>query len=509
MLSLLTPAIIAQVTYAPPLLEQGYIVEKQDIRGLPGELNNILVFNSNSPEIIKTEGILLSTFPNKNKDFPSAHLNQALSGRFDLFSHHISRPVGEARTLYQGVLVYNPTNRPVTVRVLQAGSYLTSPDAPFIDLPSKIEDPNGKIFSGPGSRLTGAILRGETQPIFRSQIVLLPQQSQMLFSLPITPSNGRSTFMRLKTDGKVYLANLAKYAIAEYPNPIATPRLTQCNQIWGRGGATTGVLPLQLGSLPKSCTQQKQQQNEKTPPPPQPVYREPVLREWIDLLVRGQLVRPRDLPPTPVASSTRDTIIYGRVAGVSVGSEWIGRVTDQPGSALLTIPEEGQAFSYPLSTVDIGTHGTRQVQSAPMLVRYRDTAFRAHGNYGVHYNFTFPLHNKEDKNQVVTVRLQTPVKQDQYTDRLFFLSRPQGQIFFRGVVRVTYRDDWGQQKVHYYHLVQHQGQQGDPLITVNVRPGETREVNLDFLYPPDATPPQVLTVKTENSFYPNNRYLLR
>jgi hypothetical protein len=480
MLSLLTPALIAQVTYAPVLPEQGYIVEKQDIRGLPGALNNVLVFNSNSPEIIKTEGILLSTFPNKNKDFPSAHLNQALSGRFDLFSHHISRPVGGARTLYQGVLIYNPTNRPVRVRVLQAGSYLTSPDAPFIDLPSKIEDPNGKIFSGPGSRLTGAILRGETQPIFRSQIVLLPQQSQMLFSLPITPSNGRSTFMRLETDGKVYLANLAKYAIAEYPTMIAN--------------------------------QQRQQlllQNEKTLALPQPVYREPVLREWISLLVRGQLVRPRDLPPTPVASSTRDTIIYGRVAGVSVGSEWIGRVTDKPGSALLTIPEEGQAFSYPLSTVDIGTHGTRQVQSAPMLVRYPDTAFRAHGNYGVHYNFTLPLHNNETKNQVVTVRLQTPVKQDQYTDRLFFFSRPQGQIFFRGVVRATYRDDWGQEKVHYYHLVQHQGQQGEPLIKINLRPGETREVNLDFLYPPDATPPQVLTVKTENSLYPNNRYLLR
>lgn len=478
MLSLLTPALVAQVTFAPPSLEQRYISEKQEIRSLPGTLNNILVFNSNSPEVIKTEGILLSTFPGKNKDFPSAHLNQPLSGRFDLFSHHISRPVGEARTLYQGVLVYNPTNRPVTVRVLQAGSYSTSPDAPFIDLPSKIEDPNGNIFSGPGSRLTGAILRGETQPIFRAQIVLLPQQSQMLFSLPISPSNGRSTFMRLETDGKIYLANMAKYAIAEYPNQITA--------------------------------QQKQLEENKTPPPPpKPVYREPALSEWIDLLIQGQLVRPRDLPPTPIASSTKETIIYGRVAGISVGSEWIARVTDEPNYPHLTIPEVGESFSYPLSTVDIGTHGTQQVQSAPMLVRYPDTAYKAHGNYGVHYNLTLPLHNKGDKTQRVTVKLQTPVKQDEYSDRLFFVPRPMGQVFFRGTVRVNYRDDWGQQQTHYYHLVQRQGQQGDALISINLRPGESREVNLDFLYPPDATPPQVLTVKTEREFDFTNRYLFR
>ncbi|MGH2413158.1 MAG: DUF3370 family protein, partial [Microcystaceae cyanobacterium] len=218
MLPLMPSLFVAQV--ASPLLpiERHYITQTQEIRILPGQLNNVLVFNSNSPEVIKTEGILLSTFPAEGKIFPNAHLNQALSGRFDLFSHHIARPLDDRRTLYQGVIVYNPTTRPITLKILQAASYLTSPDAPFIELASTVEDPIGTVFSGPGSRLMGDILRGVHQSSFPSQIVIPPLQSQMLFSLPINNSAARSTFMRLESDGPVYMANLAKYAIAEFPD---------------------------------------------------------------------------------------------------------------------------------------------------------------------------------------------------------------------------------------------------------------------------------------------------
>lgn len=41
----------------------------------------------------------------------------------------------------------------------------------------------------------------------------------------------------------------------------------------------------------------------------------------------------------------------------------------------------------------------------------------------------------------------------------------------------------------------------NPLITLNMQPGEQREVTVDLMYPPDATPPQVLTVKTEELYY--------
>jgi hypothetical protein len=473
MLPLMPSVVVAQVVTAPPpSMGEQYITQPQEIRQLPGQLDNVNVFNSNSPEVVKTEGVLLSTFPGNGMFFPYAHLNKPLNGRFDLFTHHISRPSDGKRTLYQGVIIYNPTEQPITLRLLQAVSYVNSPDAPFIQLPSLVEDPIGRFYSGPGSRLTGDILRGLNQMKFPSQIVIPPRQTRMLFSLPIKPSTARSTLMRLQSDGPVYMANLAMYEVVEYP-PLEIAQKT-------KDGKGTELAP---------------------PPPPRPSYRPPTLGEWQNLLVTGRLVEPRDLAPTPLEQASEGNTIYGRVAGVSVGSEWFAKFEDKPGSNSLSIPQKGQAFSYPLSTVSVGTYGTRQVQSAPMLVRYPDTAFLAHGNYAVHYNLTLPLHNNTGERQTVAVSLQTPIKQDRYSDRLFFLNPPQDRVFFRGTIRVTYTDDRGQSQVRYFHIIQRQGQQGEPLISLNLLPGEKREVNLEFLYPPDATPPQVVTVRTQELFY--------
>lgn len=55
--------LLAQAT--PPVNE---IVQPQQVRPLPGQLDKIPVFNSNSPELILNEGILLSTFPKTNKN---------------------------------------------------------------------------------------------------------------------------------------------------------------------------------------------------------------------------------------------------------------------------------------------------------------------------------------------------------------------------------------------------------------------------------------------------------
>ena len=198
-----------------------------------------------------------------------------------------------------------------------------------------------------------------------------------------------------------------------------------------------------------------------------------------------------------------DKTIYGRVAGISVGSEWEATLNDGPGKPYLSIPKRGGAFSYPLSTVTTGTHGTRQIQSAPMLVRYPDTAYKAHGNYGVHYSLTLPLVNKTNEPQTVAVTLQTPFKKNEYADRLIFSRRPQGQVFFRGTVQVNYDDREGTPQERFFHLVQRQGQKGDALVRLNLKPGEQRMVEVDFLYPPDATPPQVLTVETMQLFYGN------
>jgi hypothetical protein len=48
--------------------------------------------------------------------------------------------------------------------------------------------------------------------------------------------------------------------------------------------------------------------------------------------------------------------------------------------------------------------------------------------------------------------------------------------------------------------VQKRGQQGEPLVMLEMKQGDHRLVQIDFLYPPDSTPPQVLTVKTLESF---------
>ncbi len=437
-----TTPTTAPFSYAAPTPSRGFIQQAQEIRELPGKLNEVLVFNSNSPEVVQTEGILLSTFPSFGKLYPSAHLNQPFSKRFDLFSHHIARPAN-GRTVYQGVIVYNPNLEPVTLDVLQAVSYLTNPDAPFIDLPPQVENPYGRVYSGPGSRLTLDVLRGVHQTSFPSRLVILPKQSRTILNLPISTGTARSTYMKLQSDRPVYMANLAMHSYFGQP---------------------------------------------------------PSLAAWQELVRRGNLVSPRDRVPTApekieATLAAKLKKIYGRVAGVAKGSEWLGEIADTPKGASLTIPQRGRAFTYPLSTVTLGTLATGQVQSAPMVVRYPDTAYRAHGNYGVHYNLKLPLSNNTPEPQTVTLAIQTPLIHEKGKNILWFYEPP-GQVFFRGTVQISFKDDRGRNQTRYVHLVQRQGEQGLPLLTLTMPPGDRRSVGIDFLYPPDATPPQALTVKT-------------
>ncbi len=445
---------IAQIT-PPPAAPPQEIVQQQQVRPLPGNLDSVPVFNSNSPEKVLKEGILLSTFPSEGKKVPTAHLNFPFKGRFDVFAHHVAQaPTPEdLRSLYLGIILHNPGKQPVTVNILQAASYLSQPDAPFAELPSKSENILGTVFAGPGDRVMYDVLRGQRQDTFPPQIIIPPGESRMLMNAPIPvngltpPLNGRSTLMRLWSNDTVYAASLAMFA-------------------------------------PKN---------------PDGSEREPTLEEWQNLLDNGDLSGPRDKVPTPL-EETNKPIIYGRVAGVAQGTEWKALLIDDPKTQHLTIPSPGLAFSYALSALDRGTLGTSQIQSAPMLVRYPDTAYRAHGNYTVQYSLTLPLYNNTQNPQTVMVSMQTPIKEDQLTKQgLRFLNPPAPQVFFRGSVRVRYKDDQGLPQTQYLHLVQKRGQQGESLVMLNMKAGERRLVEVDFLYPPDATPPQVLTVQTMNN----------
>ncbi|MBE9053985.1 DUF3370 family protein [Nostocales cyanobacterium LEGE 11386] len=426
----------------PPQYIAGVEVHPQEVRQLPGQLNNIPTFNSNSPELVTTDGILLSTFPPDGKQAPDAHLNYPFQGRFDVFAHHIVRAetAAQSRTVYQGIIVHNPGNGPATLQVLQAASYLTR-EALFISLPDMVDNLQGTVYAGPGSRTMNDVLRGVKQNNFPEKLVIEPGKSQILANLAIPvqspSSSGRSTMMRLESDRPIYMAKLS--------------------------------------------------QNSNSPPS---------LAEWQRLLDTGSLAGKRDPIPTPL-DPPREPTVFSRVAGVSQGTQWQAQITDNPNVSDLTIPQPGQGFSYPLATIHLVTLSTGQIQSATMLKRYADTAYFAHSNYGVEYNLSLPLRNFSNQTRTVTVSIQTPVKDEGGSDRLLFLQPRVEQVFFRGTVRVRYTDDNGVNRTRYVHLVQRRGQMGEPLVRLQMQAGETRQVQVDFLYPPDATPPQVLTVRTE------------
>lgn len=439
----LTSLFLSQV--APAIAAHSEVVIPQDVRALPGELDNSLFLNSNSPEVINTGGILLSTFPKSGKTSPRAHLDFALNGEFYIFAHHVTRRRSRRgkRSLYQGILLHNPTSKPVQVKVLQATSFLSSAHAPFVPLKSQIVDSTGKVFSGPGSRITSVILRGKSQPGWTSKVVIPPRKSHMLVNRAIPPSNSRTTWMRLRTDGPLYVASMAKHGT--------------------------------------------------------PWYSGPSLATWKLLLAKGELIKPRDKVPS-LLDFKGSKFIYGRVAGISKGGEWRATVTDTPQSNELKIPKSGQAFSYVISSLHRGTFGTGQIQSAPMLKRYDDTAYLAHGNYGLKYNLDIPLHNTTQRTQTVTIALQTPLKEDRLTRKgLRFLKSPSGPICFRGTIKLSFPQGSPTQSVpeqQYFHLVQRCGQQGKPLVTLPISPQGTIRAKVELLYPPDSTPPQVLTIRT-------------
>lgn len=433
----------------------GLDIKQREVRPLPGQLDTLPTFNSNSPELFKTEGILLSTFPPDNKQVPDAHLNFAFTGRFDIFSHHITRAETQAEThpFYQGIILHNPNNKSVQVKILAAASYLSSPDAPYINLPEQQKNPDGTVYSGPGSRTMNEVLRGNRQDIFPEELIIEPKQYKMLMNLPIPlpgfpASNGRSTMIRLSTNDKIYVADLARKA-----------------------------------SLNSDQT-----------------YRSPTLSEWVEFLNNSGLAEPRDATPTPLEPEVTLPIVFSRVAGVSQGTQWKAEVTDNSNSNVLTIPPPEQAFSYTIATLHNITLGTQQIQSAKMLVRYPDTAYFAHANYGIEYKISFMLYNNLSQDHSIQIIFSSPLKNDeadQTQNQLVFLKYPPDNTFFRGTVKISYQDQFSRSQTRYLHLTQQRGQQGQPIFSVYISVRSRQQLEINFLYPPDSTPPQVITLQND------------
>jgi hypothetical protein len=429
---------------ATPLI----VEEKHPVISLPGRLDSIEVFNSNSPEIVKNEGILLSTFPGDGKSYPDAHLNHQLRGRVDFFLHHINNRIAQAdtKTLHLGLLIKNASAEPAAIDILSGASYLSQPDSPFIALPAAVQNDDGKVFAGPGDRVSLDLMYDRLDSkYFPAKVNVAPGQYAMLFQAPVPviglqPAlNGRTALFKIKTDQPLYACLLAKLD----------------------------------DSIDSAST----------------------LESWVKLLDTTNLVQPREKPATALGATP---MIYGRVSGIARGSTWNADVENNRPAHTLDL-KAGSVLSVVIDTVANGTYGTKQIQSAPMLLRYCDTAYAAHGNYGIWYKLHLPMVNADNVPVSIKVSFDTPLKNNVDKDMLHFYDPPATQVYFRGTIRVEESNSSAFQPsaAHAVHLVEHRGERGQPLCEFNLEPKQRRDVKLDFIYPADCTPPHVVTVRAQ------------
>ncbi|MEB3307766.1 MAG: DUF3370 domain-containing protein [Cyanobacteriota bacterium] len=447
-LALLMGAMIGLGTGSQGGLARPAVLRPQTVAPLPGGLDEVLVVNDNNPELITAEGILISTFAGRGRGVPEAHLDLPLTGRFDLFSHHVyaGQPDSLDSTLWIAVLAQPRGDRPVSLRLLAGSTALSQsldpaqPGAPFLPLPTLLPQGMEPVYAGPGSRVATELLQRQRSALIPQGWTLPAGGPTALLVLPLPVRgldpllNGRNLQLRLLSDGPVDLATIAAFGIGgKPPSP----------EVWSR-------------------------------------------------LLEGPL-SPREHSPTP--RGAQGSMVYSRVSGVQVGSVWRARITD-PGQPWLST--QRAPISWPIASLERGSLGTDQVQTAELSRFYVGTAWAAHGNYGVEYDLSLPLRNDSSQPQQLELALESPLKGDRPLGGLRFNSRPAQAVMFRGTVEVSGLDGEeagdrprGRQG---FHLVLRAGQPGPVLGRVSLAPGQTRELRVRLIYPADATPPQVLSL---------------
>ena len=451
-------------TWLSPALSQSPSptrLRPQAVEALPGALDATPVLNDNNPELIVSPGILLSTFQGGSRlgartlAGPEAHLNAPQTGTFELFSHHVyaGKPDTLASTLWLAVVAAPRGSQPVRLRLLAGSTALSQsvdgndPQAPFLPLPPLMPQGLTPVWAGPGSRVaTELLLRlPPAQRSWPESWTLPPGTLTPLVVLPLPVRgldpllNGRNLQLRFSGDGPVDLATLAAF---------------------GPEGA-----------------------------PPSPEV-------WAEILAGA--LSPKEHAPTPRGAAGR--IVYSRVSGVQRGATWTARLTD-PGQP--TFSASRAPISWPIASLERGTLGTGQVQTAELSAFYPGTAWAAHGNYGVTYAITLPLRNDTPRPLRLSLAFESPLKSDAPQGGLRFRGTPLsegpgtgGPVMFRGTVEVSGLDGptgrpAGRQA---FHLVQRAGQEGPPLGTITLAPGAVRQLKVRLIYPADATPPQVLSL---------------
>jgi hypothetical protein len=193
-------------------------------------------------------------------------------------------------------------------------------------------------------------------------------------------------------------------------------------------------------------------------------------------------------PSWPVAEGFR----YGRVCGVSRGDTWKADLFAD-GTPL---PTPGERVGFPIAALYKKRLGTDQVQSAPMIKRYHDSAVQSQGNYGVTYDLTLHLANPDSAPRLYALSLSSPddVQSEMGAKRVSYMEPPSPQVTFRGTVRLDWQDTSHSNRSRYVHLVLRQGENLPSFHQVTVPASTTTRLRMRLKYPADATPPQLLTV---------------
>lgn len=410
------------------------------ISPLPGGLDQTLVLHSNNPERIESAGVLISTRTQPGDAF----LSQSLQGDFALFLHHIARtPVLSGEQIYLGLVASLPAgvqSESVDLELLRGNAFLTRPDAPFIELAPVQANPTGTIFAGPGDRLALADLQQQSS--------LIPQHWQV-------------------TDP------LLLYSWQVPTNPLLL--VQQDNALSGLlHFRSQQAIDLSLVAIKAS--------------------RPPTQAEYLALLQQGQRAGPVGDPatvydpqdPPPGGGAFR----YGRVAGLVQGRQWQGQMRLSPSQ--ISQLQGGTTLGWPVASLYLKRYDSGQSQSAPVIKRLPGAAIESQGNYGLHYRLQLELPASEKARRY---RLSLTQPQSVKAGQPEFLSRPASQVTFRGSIQVT--EQKAVPKVTTTHLVLHSGERPAPFWEQNLAAGESRSFVIEWVYPPDATPPQLLLLESE------------
>lgn len=432
---------------ASPLPTPTLRAEELHLLPLPGGLDAQPMLVSNSPEVLLEPGMTVHTGAPARGRGGAPYLHQApLEGALRVFIHHIVKgQAGVDAGWHLALIALNPGRQAARLRVEGGASYLSQPEAPFVALPPWQSDPWGQVYAGPGDRLGVSALMGRS-PIPPRTLELPPGAPALVWQGPVPtevpippPVNGRSTLLALRSEGALH------YAV------VAT----------------------------------------RAPAGPQGGHRPPTLADHLAHLERGRLAGPREPDPPAYAPTgpLPKPFRYGRVAGLAQGATWQGEVRLAP-------PPPGLRVGWPVATARANPLGTGQVQSGAMRARVEGTAWGNHGNYGVAYRmrFTFP---KGGQARRVAWALGHPkgivgqghLRQAQYAEP------PGPGTTWRGAILVEEGDEARCWHRRLEHLVLKAGQAPVRFHRTELPAGEARVVQLRWVYPPDATPPQLLQLE--------------